>query len=80
MGGCGFKDEAWHQLTLKVLSATDETERAEAMKEYQAAFRENVVSIPLYTGCAINVVRPDIEGLSLFGLGAIDYTNIYSSK
>lgn len=80
MGGCSFKDEAWHQLTLKVLSATDETERAEAMKEYQAAFRENVVSIPLYTGCAINVVRPDIEGLSLFGLGAIDYTNIYSSK
>ena len=80
MGGCGYKDEAWHELTLKILTCTDEAERTELLKEYQAGFRENVISIPLYTGCAITVTRPDIEGISLFGLGALDFTHIYSSK
>ncbi len=80
MGGCGFKDEEWHELTMEVLGCTDSTKLPDLMKEYQAKFREKVVSVPLYTGCAICVTRPDIQGINLIGLGVLDFTKMYSTE
>lgn len=80
MGGCGYKDEEWHELTVKILECTDKSKLPELMKEYQAKFRENVVSVCLYTGCGIVVSRPDIEGIGLMGLGVLDFTRMYSTK
>lgn len=80
MGGCGFKDEEWHELTLQILGCTDSSKLPELMKTYQQQFREKVVSVPLYTGCGIVVTRPDIEGITLMGLGVIDFSHMYSTK
>lgn len=80
MGGCSYKDEAWHELVTKVLQETDEAKKAEVMSQYQKEFKERCVSVAMYTGCAICLTRPDIEGLSLFGVGTLDFSNIYSSK
>lgn len=80
MGGCGFKDEEWHDLTVQILTCTDSAKLPDLMKTYQQQFREKVVSIPLYTGCGIVVTRPDIEGITLMGLGVLDFSHMYSTK
>lgn len=80
MGGCSYKDEEWHELVTQVLQETDETKKAELMSKYQKEFKERCVSVAMYTGCGICLTRPDIEGISLFGIGVLDFSNIYSSK
>ena len=80
MGGCGYKDQEWHDLITRCLQTTDEAAKTEAMHEMQAQWRERTVSVALYTACGICVVRPDIEGITLSGVGVTDFTHIYSTN
>lgn len=80
MGGCSYKDEEWHEIVTRCLQETSPTAKAQAMSEYQQMFKDKCVSVALYTGSGISVCRPDIEGISLFGVGTLDFSNVYSSK
>lgn len=79
MGGCGYNDPVYSEICQRALTTYDEAERKAVYAELQDYFRENVISIGLYTGVGLTVARPDLQGFELFGVGVQDLSNLYSA-
>lgn len=77
MGGCGYKNEAYSEVANRCYTTLDLTERKEAYAELQKLFRENFVSIGVYSNSTLVLSRPEIEGITLFDVGATRLDNIY---
>ena len=80
MGGCGYQNEEYSEICARCYAAIDLTERKAAYADLQAMFREEFVSIGLFTSTNMALTRSDIQGLGLYGLGIPDLSNVYSTK
>ncbi|MDR1533352.1 MAG: ABC transporter substrate-binding protein [Clostridiales bacterium] len=80
MGGCGYKNEAYTEIARRCYTASDLAERKKAYAELQKHYRENTVSVALYSVTGLNICRPDIEGFELRGTGSSNLENIFSTK
>ena len=78
-GGCGYKNEEFAEICLKCYSTMDVEARKAAYAEFQAHFRENFVSIGLYTNVGLVICRPDLENMKLFGVGVVNLADMYST-
>lgn len=79
MGGCGYESEELSEIAARCYATLDIDARKEAYADYQAYFRENHVSVGIYTNVGLAVSRPDLENLNLFGVGVVDLSNLYST-
>ena len=76
LGGCGYKNEEYSEICARCYSTVDIDERKEAYADLQQYFRENFVSIGLYTSVSLTVTRPDVQGIGLFD-AVTDLSNVY---
>lgn len=79
MGGCGYKNEEYSAIAARAYSAIDIDERKVAYAELQQHFRENHVSIALFSNTGLALTRAGIENLELRGMGVPDIGKIYST-
>ncbi len=79
MGGCGYKNEEYAEIAARCYASVDLDARKAAYAELQKHFRENYVSVALYSGTGLALTRPDIENLGLRGMGIQDIGKIYST-
>ena len=77
MGGCGYQNEEYSAIAARCYALADLTERKAAYAELQKMFREEYVSIGLYTSKNFVLTRPGIENIELWGLGLTNFSNIY---
>jgi ABC-type transport system substrate-binding protein len=77
MGGCGYQNEEYSAIAARCYALADLTERKAAYAELQKMFREEYVSIGLYTSKTFVLTRPGIENIELWGLGLTNFSNIY---
>lgn len=80
MGGCGYQNEEYSEICARCYATSDLEERKAAYADLQAMFREQFVSIGLYTNVVMSLTRSDIAGMDLFGLGIYDCSSIYSTN
>ena len=80
MGGCGYKDEEYSAICERCYRAFDIDERKEAYADLQEYYREHFISVGLYTSVGLTIARPDLENISLFGIGIPDLSNMYSTE
>ncbi len=77
MGGCGYKNEKYSEIAARAYSAIDIDERKAAYAELQEHFRENYVSVALFSSTGLALTRTGIENLELRGMGVVDLGKIY---
>lgn len=77
MGGTGYQNEEYTAICERCYSAVDMTERKAAYAELLQHFRENYVSVGLFSGTYLCLTKPSVEGLALRGAGVVDLTGIY---
>ena len=80
MGGCGYKNEEYSAIAARCYTAIDLTERKAAYAELQEHFRENYVSIALYSATGFALTANDIDGLQLRGMGVVDLGLLYRTN
>ncbi len=79
MGGCGYKNEEYAEIAARCYATIDLTARKAAYAELQQHFRENYVSVALYSGTGLALTRSNIAGLELRGMGVQDIGKIYGT-
>ena len=79
MGGCGYKNEEYSEICARCYKAIDIEERKAAYAELQKHFRENYVSIGLFSSTDLALSRKGINNIQLRGMGVIDFGYIYEN-
>ncbi len=77
MGGAAYSSEEMHEIATRCLTTMDTDERKEAYSEFQEYFRENIVSMGLYTAPVMDIVAPNVEGVAIEAIGYISVQDVY---
>lgn len=78
-GGTGYKNAEFAEITERCYLAIDMTDRKAAYADLQQHFRENFVSVGLFSGNYLCLTTPGIEGIGLRGMAVVDLSNIYGT-
>ncbi len=76
-GGTGYKNEEFSKIADRCYSAIDINERKAAYADLQKHFRENYVSVGLFSSNYLCLAKPGIEGIGLRGMAVVNLANIY---